>query len=760
MNVNYLPVGLTNFQKDLIEILVSIHGISFRDELNGVKHESTMTDSGYPSLTSRQLTYMFNTHVRAVANHPCLLVDHYMPRQFLRMEPTERLINSSDKFRILQALLQCLSTLRNPQSGEILKVAIISHSIKELDLLESIVLGKQFKLKRLSGTALYAEGTNFKRDMQLHGQAMSSIKSTSTFTATVAATTQSTTASSTSLSPSSANVSPADSAEERGSRGSTPSMSTSNNPNTNSTGSTSTATNGGSNTSTSGSSSSGPIGNSYTGYPKDDYDYSIKHNRKRQKVDNRNWLFLTTSTHLAHEQTLLDDYSLDLIISFDPLLDPTLPAITSINKSHFQYHSTKVTQRMKNKYKVPIVKLLVRDSPDHYLLHNDLNLEHDVVKEYDNIKNAIHHFLQCRRPQEGDSNDSMTTEIQDKEYYREFLQNILSTSTDLKENNNSDNDVIPLSETNKTEDPTKWLMPKFVNSVYPNSEIACSEDSFSIKSYQTTLMQKTTARLDAINGRFNENESRINELRIKETQRQGLIDSLKAEIGTIFKSKQDLEKVKLDSEKRFERTNNESIKLNEKMTNIQKYQDELDDLTKQDNNTILQETFDQLSQVISTHKITIQQLMETNKKQSLENDDHRATYQRDSSQAAAQSTELATLKKTVETLKKEQTGNIGVSLNLVGSERMETHLIGELDLAKRRNEFLERYIAKMTKDYKLHLDSSSGKASTPANGSTNGNDGNNNNNNGSATSSKSNTPSGTEEYSRHRSTRSAAPSYT
>jgi len=371
MNVNYLPVGLTNFQKDLIEILVSIHAISFRNELNGVKHEPTMSDNGYPSLSSRQLTYMFNTHVRAVANHPCLLVDHYMPRQFLRMEPTERLINSSDKFRILQTLLHCLSTLCNPENGELLKIAIISHSIKELDLLESIVLGKQFKLKRLSGTALYAEGTDFKRDMQLHGREMSSMKNVSN-----SGEAKSMAVRSTSPSTSSANISPVESAEEHGSRGSTPVTTTSNNThaNTVSSGWASTSTtNGGSNASSSGSSSSGPIGTSYTGYPKDDYDYSIKHNRKRQKVDNRNWLFLTTSTHLAHEQTLLDEYSLDLIISFDPLLDPTLLAIKNINKSHFQYSTTKVTQRMKNKYKVPIVKLLVRDSPDHYLLQNDEN---------------------------------------------------------------------------------------------------------------------------------------------------------------------------------------------------------------------------------------------------------------------------------------------------------------------------------------------------------------------------------------------------
>ena len=736
MNVHYLPVSLTNFQKDLIEILVSLHAASFHDELEGKEPQSGTTVNGFPALSSRQLTYMFNTHVRAVANHPCLLVDHYMPRQFLRMEPTERLISSSDKFLILQELLHCLSNMKNPITGDLLRIAIISHSVKELDLLESIILGKQFKLKRLSGTALYAEHNDFKKDMAMHngknGVLANSIPQESKNN--------------------SVDLTESTIVDEHGnSRGSTPNGSI---------GTVTSAANSGSSATSGSNSSSSSVGNSYTGYPKDDYDYSMKYKRKRQRTDDRNWLFLTTSTHLTHEETLLDEYSLDLIISFDPLLDPELPALSSINKSHYQYYSTKPTQRVMKKYKIPIVKLLVKDTPDHYLLNNRINVEHDTMKEYENIKNAMYHFLQCRRQSEEG------VESKGAEYYKQFLQSILSTANETQKDTTEkplgNNDVIQLSE--PTESGTSQsFIPQFVNSIYPNTEIYCYGEPFSIKSYQTALMQRTISRLDAINDRFNENELEISDLRLKETERQNLIDSLKEEIGVAFKSKQDLDKVKLDSEKRFERTNNESIKLNEKMDRIQKNQDELDKLIEvisspATTEETMKRTLDKMISEIFTHKQTLESLTDINNKQSLENDDHRTQYQKDSSLAAAQATELTTLKKTAETLKKDESGNIGLSLNLLGSQRMEQHLLGELDLVKRRNEFLENYIDKMTKEYKLDKinRNSSDSSNRPNKDGSNGS-----NKNSSGSSSKSNTPTGSsDEFPRHRSTRSAAPSYT
>ena len=107
--VFYIPVGLTQVQKDLLEILISIHAESFVScvdkrllpELQSKlekKGTNLKRDLSMTALTDVQLTEWFFENIRAVSNHPCLLVEHYMPRQFLLMEPTEMLIYTSDKF--------------------------------------------------------------------------------------------------------------------------------------------------------------------------------------------------------------------------------------------------------------------------------------------------------------------------------------------------------------------------------------------------------------------------------------------------------------------------------------------------------------------------------------------------------------------------------------------------------------------------------------------------------------------------------------
>ncbi|GMM58988.1 Hda2 protein [Maudiozyma humilis] len=743
-NVHYLPVGLTTFQRDLVEILVSLHAESFAKERAGTGESAAGAAPG--SLSARQLTYLFNTHIRAVANHPCLLVDHYMPRQFLRMEPTERLTDSSDKFQTLHQLLNTVAQLRRPQSGfsgdsreaaspVFLKVAIVAHSIKELDLLESITLGKGFKVKRLSGTSLYPERNDFQGDMR--GVAAAAAAALSRDRAS--------------------NNSDSSKGDTRASsRDSTPS---SGNSGTNGNGSTGSSGSG----SGGGGSGPGPTGNSYTGYPKDDYDYSQKHNRKRHRPDDRNWLFLTTSTHLAHEPSRLDAYSIDLILSFDPLLDPALPAIDSINSSHYQYDASaaegsrsKAAQqrlaRAHSKYRVPIVKLLVRDTPDHFLLQRGLSCEGDAAKEYANIVAALDHFLRCRK------HSAAETKHPDA-YYSGFLKQLLanaemagSLAGEQHQETTTDQDTaavgleIPLSD---APDSPGYMAPQFANSVYPATPLAVCTDPLTVKSYQTELMQRTLRRLDAINERIGANSSTLETNRSSETERQNLLDSLKAEIGTTFKQQQELDKTKLDREKRAERTTGEAAKLADKLKQLQEKLRELEETPR----TL--EALYNLQEENATRRTSLALLQSGNADRTAENDECRTRYQRDSSRAAAQASELADLKTAVAALRSERDNPTGPSLNLRAHELMETRLQGELDLARRRNEFLRAYIQQRTREYKLKKKTGGSRRESPdtAGGSSSGAS-------SSAGTPVSTTPAGSEDGTRHRSTRSAAPSYT
>ena len=735
-NVHYLPVGLTTFQRDLVEILVSLHAESFGQERNG-----SGVSGAAGMLSARQLTYMFNTHIRAVANHPCLLVDHYMPRQFLRMEPTERLTDSSDKFQTLHQLLNTVAQLRRPQmSGEeagvappFLKVAIVAHSIKELDLLESITLGKGFKVKRLSGTSLYPERNDFQSDMR-----------GATAAAAAAAAVAAGAANSDAV-PGNSNSSKNNT--RNSSRDSTPASGNSGSGNSGS-------------SNTSGNSGPGLTGNSYTGYPKDDYDYSQKHNRKKMRKDDRNWLFLTTSTHLAHEPSRLDMYSIDLVLSFDPLLDPLLPAIDSINKSHYQYDTLAESrargktakqrlQRAQSKYRVPIVKLLVRDTPDHYLLQHNLNCESDAAQEYANIVEALDHFLRCRK------HSTSETKHPDA-YYSGFLQQLLMTAeTAGSVNPEQAGDVplvqigneIPLSE---APDATDYMNPQFANSVYPTTPLDICTEPLSVKSYQTELMKRTLRRLDAINEQIRTNSETLADKRSKETERQDLLDSLKAEIGATFKQQQVLDKTKLDREKRAERTTSEATKLTDKLKQLEKQLSELQETPR----TL--EALYTLQEENAAHRNTLAELQAKNTKQTTENDECRIRYQQDSSRAAAQASELADLKTAVATLKREHDNPTGPSLNLKAHALMETRLQGELDLARRRNGFLKAFIEQRTREYKLKKTNGSQRG-TPDAGSSSSNASNSSSAAGTPASTSS---TATEDGTRHRSTRSAAPSYT
>ena len=259
LKVYYLPVTLTQFQKDLSEILISLHAASFRASIvdepqaNSLERPDCTPANheahSYPKLSQRQLTYIFDSNIRAIANHPSLLVDHYMPRQLLRMEPTESSIAGSHKFQVLNQLINSICFRdRGDKPNEVIKCAIIAHSIKELDLLEGLVLGKKFRIKRLSGTSLYNEKHKFP------------------------------------------NLTTVDAAITKDG---TPNSLSSTSSNSNAT--------------------------SYTGYSKDDYDYSVKRNLKKRKVNTDDWLFLATTKHLRHDQYLLANYEIDLIISFDPM---------------------------------------------------------------------------------------------------------------------------------------------------------------------------------------------------------------------------------------------------------------------------------------------------------------------------------------------------------------------------------------------------------------------------------------------------------
>ena len=739
--VYYVPIGVTDFQKDLIEILVSLHSKSFIQEydpesvpklmslvskpdegITSSATENTPSDcsrgptpspqyNGYGNFhnfTPRQMTYTFLTAIRAVANHPCLLVDHYMPRQFLRMEPTERLINSSDKFRVLQDILYSLMNRANTKTNTPLRIALVSHNIKELDLLEGLVLGQNFKLKRLSGRPLYDERHVYvprnKIGQDVKGQSSERDRSNGQNGTISSSNSNSNTGNSNNLSSSSLSLSSSPSASSS-TRDSTPLRKQRSSASLSPSG-------------TSFKTGSTPT---YSGYPRDNYNYTqhrhYRQKRRRLNADMRNWLFLATTTHLMHEETLLQQYDIDIVISFDPMLNVELPALELLKG-------------------VPIVMLLVRDTPDHYLLVSQAEKREaekreaekvtsasrsgrngrtskgqsrssssansgnnggdvkskintiDPEKEYSMIKEALFQFLKRRNRMSCHSKEGID--------FNSFFDSVFSGGKDVAsylkltwDDDDNDND--------NNEDNLRYLLPVFTPLTHVESKIEISLDDFNVKSYQIELMRRTLRRLDDVEYCSTKNKELISEFRKTETVRQNQLDYLKFQLGKMFKKIEDLKTDKLDSEKRVDSLNAEWDKLGERYNYLSLKLEELrrvlsiaDTAEVEQYEGFVQEKTKQLGK-----------LTELNNLQSQKLDDLKEKYQLESSRASQSNKVLESLRRERDICKRENCNIIGPEIDNKGVKALEEDLKLKLKSLKARNLFLQNYMDSIASNYQL-----------------------------------------------------------
>ncbi|CAI1842005.1 hypothetical protein SEUBUCD646_0B04030 [Saccharomyces eubayanus] len=639
LKVYYLPVRLTQFQKDLSEILISLHAESFKSSLVDEPPANSLSrldgssakpeTHSYPRLSQRQLTYIFDSNIRAIANHPSLLVDHYMPRQLLRMEPTESLIAGSHKFQVLNHLINSIIFRDRIQTpNKIIKCAIIAHSIKELDLLEGLVLGKNFRIKRLSGTSLYNEKHKF-----------------ATLTTTDTAT----------------------------NKDGTPNSLSSTSSNSNST--------------------------SYTGYSKDDYDYSVKRNLKKRKLNTDDWLFLATTKHLKHDQYLLANYDLDMIISFDPMLELELPALQLLKNS-----------TNKN---IPMIKLLVQNSPDHYLLDPEIkssssstdsvylgdNDHLDNGKEYEEIKSSLLYFLQTRKAKVDNFNVDYAALVKcclEGGDCNEFLPAL---------------NLVTLDETSKDFSGSDFWQPQLTELNYFTTELPLWDSPLDIKTYQTELMHRAVIRLKDIQDEFTKDNDLLNEKRSNENQRQNKLDDIKNSIRVTFKNKQEVEKSINDSEKRYRHAMTESTKLDDKVNYLLKNKAELENFSElcpgnssseydPEKESTLATKLSQYADedVIISNKLKA--LQEANAEKLKKNDELRFQYQIESSKAAESAQTLKTLKESLGSLENEVNGPL-TKVPVESSKRELEMLKKDLQSLKSKNKFLKNYINSMNRQYDL-----------------------------------------------------------
>ena len=576
-----------------MEILVLLHTKSLleftnKDESSEVLGSNSTVKLTLPALSPAQLTGMLSANIRANANHPCLLVEHYMPRQLLLMEPGERLIRASDKFRKMAMLLHSISNRDRARFPDKLQILILSHSIKELDLIEGFLLGRPIKLKRLSGTSLYDEKHNY-------GETEAKKKS--------------------------------------------------------------------------------PVPSA--GNMKDDYEYGERRASTKPK-DNSDWLFLATATHLARDPSLMDEYKVDIVIGFDPLIDEDLESF----------------QRMRKGGKhVPLIKLLVENSPDHYALSCNKNRP-----DGDHFVDSLLHFIKTRH----------TIAAQNHiKWMGQFVEKILSNSPNSFQ-------TLPPCEL-ASYDNSKTLSEYLTNGGYlsPLPHTDCNllpvNHDLDMKLYQAKMMEMIVQRLNASEKEYSVRQEEVLSKRLRETMRQNELDEMKEESGRMYKKLKDGEGDLNESTKRLQKAQNDYRKLQEQSASIKSKTKMIQTMSEGANVT---EELKANEQRLLALKSELEALLEENSKQASINDELRLQYQTKSSEAANESLNLKNLQNNTAQLKIKLEGP-ALSLRFNSAHEQESHLRETLVRTAQQSQFLQGYIKNMHKQY--HINGSQATKRSPPN---------------------------------------------
>ncbi|SCV05583.1 LANO_0H10682g1_1 [Lachancea nothofagi CBS 11611] len=593
---NYcVPVGLTILQKDLIEILISIHArslLQFYNNEDVYKFEESkgFTKLTLPALSPQQLTSMLAANIRAIANHPFLLVEHYMPRQLLLMEPGERLIGASDKFQKMALLLDSLFSRDRTKFPKALQITILSHSVKELDLIEGYLLGKPVKLRRLSGTSLFDE-------KHCYGESET--------------------------------------------RSSTPVLP--------------------------------------TGYIKDEYEYG-----KRRAVpalkDESDWVFLATATHLARSPTLMDEFCVDIVIGFDPLIDAGLECF----------------QRMRRTgKKVPLIKLMVEDSPDHYVLAHS-----NMKSEDDHFLDSLLHFIKHRHTITSDDALEWPGQL-----IEDILQGVSSNPTSLppchlaKETTN----------VNLFDCLTTYRGLSHMKTM--NFELKPVNQDLDMKVYQGIVMELIVRRLTACEKGYSVHQKEVLGQRLRETMRQDEFDQIKDEAATTFKRTKEEETSFNESVKKLNKAQSDQQKLSERLKVLSDRKYSFETILNDIKVPAVQITH--LTEELAKLRSELASEMSKNSQKATLNDELRVLYQAESSRAASQSLVLKTLREKRDELK-ARLESPATNLHSIGTLEEESRLRKELVRVVQQSQFIQGYIKRVQKQYSLNGVQGSKKVSSNA----------------------------------------------
>lgn len=164
-SIHYLPCVMSTLQKDMSEAIVQIFSNSLESEIVMRKQrtsintllESTTLLKDDEHLILDSLSLMYNLLV-TISMHPSLLVDHFISKGLLLLSPKDRLLDLSGKMRPFNELIDFLTKKQEANAlPNDYNMLVVARSVKELELIEGLIVGKKLIYHNASSGKLYDE---------------------------------------------------------------------------------------------------------------------------------------------------------------------------------------------------------------------------------------------------------------------------------------------------------------------------------------------------------------------------------------------------------------------------------------------------------------------------------------------------------------------------------------------------------------------------------------------------------------------------
>lgn len=162
--VYYLPTAVTTVQRDLQEIMIEIFRLELAALFAAHNHKNSIRSllsddaprpdagaggsaGGYSSVDKVNLLF---EQLRLIDRHPSLLVDHFIPRKLILLDTSERMLNVSGKLQLFDRVVDSLIEPPRPYG-----LLVVAPSVKELEMIEGVIIGKEVVYRNLSSSKLY-----------------------------------------------------------------------------------------------------------------------------------------------------------------------------------------------------------------------------------------------------------------------------------------------------------------------------------------------------------------------------------------------------------------------------------------------------------------------------------------------------------------------------------------------------------------------------------------------------------------------------